>query len=52
MNGKTNEEIEDKRNYIIDKLATQFARKNEYIDIIYSFFKDAPQRSQTSMVSR
>ena len=38
MNGKTNEEIENKRNYIIDRLATQFARENECIDIIYSFF--------------
>ena len=42
MNGKTTEEIEDKRNDIIDRLATQFARENEYIDIIYSFFKNAP----------
>lgn len=42
MNGKTNEEIENKRDSIIDKLATQFARENEYIDIIYSFFKDTP----------
>ena len=42
MNGKTNEEIEDERNYIINRLAAHFARENEYIDIIYSFFKDAP----------
>lgn len=42
MNGKTTEEIENKRNSIIDKLATQFARENECIDIIYSFFKDEP----------
>lgn len=42
MNGKTNEEIEDERDSIIDKLATQFARENECIDIIYSFFKNAP----------
>ena len=42
MNGKTNEEIENKRDSIIDKLATKFARENEYIDIIYSFFKNAP----------
>lgn len=42
MNGKTTEEIENKRDSIIDRLATQFARENEYIDIIYSFFKDAP----------
>ena len=42
MNGKTNEEIEDKRDSIINKLATRFAKENEYIDIIYSFFKDAP----------
>ena len=42
MNGKTSEEIEDKRNDIIDRLATQFTRENEYIDIIYSFFNNAP----------
>lgn len=42
MNGKTTEEIENERNDIIDRLATQFAGENEYIDIIYSFFKDAP----------
>lgn len=42
MNGKTTEEIENERNDIIDRLATQFARENEYIYIIYSFFKDAP----------
>ncbi len=38
MNGKTTEEIENERNYIIGRLATQFPRA----DIIYSFFKDAP----------
>ena len=38
MNGKTNEEIEDERNYIIGRLATQFPRA----EIIDSFFKDAP----------
>ena len=37
MNGKTNEEIENERNYIIDKL-----RENECVEIIDSFFKDAP----------
>ena len=37
MNGKTNEEIEDERNYIIDKL-----RENESVEIIDSFFKDKP----------
>ena len=37
MNGKTNEEIEDKRNYIIDRL-----RENECVEIIDSFFKDKP----------
>lgn len=42
MNGKTNEEIENKRDSIIDKLATQFARENECIDIIYSFFENTP----------
>ena len=42
MNGKTTEEIENERNDIIDRLATQFARENECIDIIYSFFKNAP----------
>lgn len=42
MNGKTNEEIENKRDSIIDRLATQFAKENECIDIIYSFFKNAP----------
>lgn len=40
MNGKTTEEIENKRNFIIDRLATQFARENECIEIIDSFFKD------------
>lgn len=42
MNGKTTEEIENKRDSIIDKLAAQFARENECIDIIDSFFKGAP----------
>ena len=42
MNGKTNEEIEDKRDSIIDKLATQFARENECIEVIHSFFKNTP----------
>lgn len=42
MNGKTTEEIENERNYIIGRLSTQFARENEYIEIIDSFFKDAP----------
>ena len=37
MNGKTTEEIENERNYIIDKL-----RKNECVEIIDSFFKDKP----------
>ena len=37
MNGKTTEEIENERNYIIDRL-----RENEHIEIIDSFFKDAP----------
>ena len=37
MNGKTTEEIEDKRHHIIDKL-----RENECVEIIDSFFKDAP----------
>ena len=37
MNGKTTEEIENERNYIIDRL-----RENESVEIIYSFFKDAP----------
>ena len=38
MNGKTNEEIENKRNYIISRLAAQFPRS----EIIDSFFKNAP----------
>ena len=42
MNGKTTEEIKNKRDSIIDRLSTQFARENKYIDIIDSFFKDAP----------
>ena len=37
MNGKTTEEIENERNYIIDKL-----RENECVEIIDSFFKDTP----------
>lgn len=37
MNGKTNEEIENKRDSIIDKL-----RENESVEIIDSFFKDKP----------
>ena len=46
MNGKTNEEIEDKRNHIISRLTLQFARENEHIEIIDSFFKDAPHNSK------
>ena len=42
MNGKTNEEIENKRNYTIGTLRSRFARKNECIEIIDSFFKNAP----------
>lgn len=37
MNGKTNEEIKDERNYIIDRL-----RENECVEIIDSFLKDNP----------
>ena len=37
MNGKTTEEIENERNYIIDRL-----RENECVEIIDSFFKDNP----------
>lgn len=37
MNGKTTEEIENERNYIIDRL-----RENESVEIIDSFFKDEP----------
>ena len=40
MNGKTTEEIENERNYIIDKL-----RENECVEIIDSFFKDKPYES-------
>ena len=40
MNGKTNEEIKDERNYIIDKL-----KENECVEIIDSFFKDKPYES-------
>ena len=42
MNGKTTEEIEEERNYTIDTLRSRFARKNECIEIIDSFFKNAP----------
>ena len=38
MNSKTNEEIENERNYIIGRLATQFPRA----EIIDSFFKNTP----------
>ena len=37
MNGKTTEEIENERNYIIDRL-----RENECVEIIDSFFKNTP----------
>ena len=37
MNGKTNEEIKNERDSIIDRL-----RENESVEIIDSFFKDAP----------
>ena len=37
MNGKTTEEIENERNYIIERL-----RENESVEIIDSFFKDKP----------
>ncbi len=40
MNGKTTEEIENERNYIIDRL-----RANECVEIIDSFFKDKPYES-------
>ena len=46
MNGKTNEEIEDKRNHIISRLTLQFARENENVEIIDSFFKDAPHNAK------
>ena len=46
MNGKTTEEIEDKRNHIISRLTLQFARENEHIEIIDSFFKDAPHNAK------
>ena len=42
MNGKTNEEIEDERNYTISVLTSRFSKENERIEIIDSFFKDAP----------
>lgn len=37
MNGKTTEEIENERNYIIGRL-----KENECVEIIDSFFKDEP----------
>ena len=37
MNGKTNEEIENERDSIIDRL-----RENECVEIIDSFFNDKP----------
>ena len=37
MNGKTTEEIENERNYIIGRL-----KENECVEIIDSFFKDKP----------
>ena len=40
MNGKTTEEIENERNYIIERL-----RENESVEIIDSFFKDKPYES-------
>ena len=46
MNGKTTEEIEDKRNHIISRLTLQFARENEHIEIIDSFFKDVPHNAK------
>ena len=46
MNGKTNEEIEDERNYTISILTSRFAKENERIEIIDSFFKDAPHDSK------
>lgn len=42
MNGKTNEEILKAREDITARLSAQFARCNTYIEIIDSFFKDAP----------
>ncbi len=42
MNGKTIEEIEEERYYTIDTLRSRFARKNESIEIIDSFFKNEP----------
>ena len=41
MNGKTTEEIEDERNYIIGRL-----RENESVEIIDSFFKNEPHDSK------
>lgn len=46
MNGKTNEKIEDERNYTISILTSRFAKENERIEIIDSFFKDAPHDSK------
>ena len=46
MNCKTTEEIEEERNYIIDILTSRFTRKNERVEIIDSFFKDAPHNSK------
>lgn len=42
MNGKTTEEIENERNYIIDRLREDRLRENESVEIIDSFFKDKP----------
>ena len=46
MNGKTTEEIENERKHIINRLTLQFARENEHIEIIDSFFKDAPHNAK------
>ena len=46
MNGKTTEEIENERNYTISILTSRFAKENERIEIIDSFFKDAPHDSK------
>ena len=46
MNCKTNEEIEDERNYTISILTSRFIKENERIEIIDSFFKDAPHDSK------
>lgn len=42
INGKTTEEIENERNYIISVLTSRFAKGNKRIEIIDSFFKDTP----------